>query len=744
MLVFLCAGFQTALAQEETPPDWRRIRTNSVPYYPEDITVDSTGGVWVTASNGSEDEPGVWNLPSGETRFQYLTDSRANNWLTGVFNNVVEKPNLNEEINYAVQDDDGNVWYALNNRSVLVQKADDSWLTINMVDTSDISYGSDTTNVDSAHTIRLIDNQDGSQDALLIAYRSVIRVDSNFNVTETRRVYENYNNYLIRDAYYDSHGRYWVCDDYGVQFGTTLLNTEFPAYSEAYKNDPDAPPYNPLVITSTIEAITRITEDSLGNMWFANGNYGSSGVYCLTNPDGTNDWAKYNLQTETGSSNQVTCMAAGDNGTMWFGFNQSSGIVTYASGAWSRTTLASLGILTEIVLDMSYHDGTLWFTTYKDSAEPRDNAGVYALTTADSSVISYTYRLDSTSLTSNRINSIAADLSGGVWFAAYDAPSVARLKADGTWVQYATDAMDLLWSRGSGSIPGIGVDSNNIIYMAPNRRAPIAYDINTEQWLDLPAGPAADTYFYNVYVDPKDGKWFLGSERVYYLDADNADWTTYDTTDSTKFSYENVTNALMDAEENMWFSTFYGLCVAKNDPISGTVWIQFESGDGTGYEGGYTDRVFLDGDGVIWNSVNQTYDSAANTWTTQTDLTPLETRPLRFLNGDIPANVDLAGAPEELSGTAQDRMTVDTAGNVYFAGGMFWLQSVNKGIVVCSPVKGDVSRDGRIDLADAVLSMGALSGKTTGVQSAPTDVTGDGKVDQAESLFVLQKVAGLR
>ncbi|SHI85653.1 hypothetical protein SAMN02745216_00670 [Desulfatibacillum alkenivorans DSM 16219] len=737
MLIFLCTGFQTALAQEEAPPDWYRIRTNSVPNMPQDLTVDSTGAVWVTAANDSEDEPGVWRLPSGETRFQYLTDSRANNWLEGDYNNVLEKPNLNEEINYAAQDDDGNVWYALNNRTVLVEKANGDWLTFDMVDTSYL--GSDTTNVDSAHTIRFINNQDGTQDALLIAYRSILRVDSNFNVTATREVYLQYNNYFIQDAYFDTHGRYWVCDGYGVQFGTNLLNTEFPAYSDAYKNDPEAPPSNPWVVTSTIEAVTHIMEDSLGNMWFSS----DSGVYCLTNPDGADDWLKYDINALTGASNTINCMAAGANGTMWFGARY-SGIVTYAPGSgWSRTTCAILGIPSEQILSMEEHDSKLWFTTYDNSV----NAGVYALNLSDSSVTSWTYRESSTSLTSNRINSVAADLSGGVWFASYDLPEVARMKADGTWVQYATDAMDLLWSRGSGSIPGIGVDSNNIVYMAPTRRSPIAYDITAEQWLSLPSdppAPQADTVFYGLYVDPKDGKWFLGADWVYYLNADNSAWTIYDTNDETTFSDYRVTNALMDAEENMWFSTYYGLCLAKNDPVSGTVWIQFESGDGTGYAGWYTDRVFLDEDGVIWNSASQTYDSANNTWTTQTDATPFNTRPLRFLNGNIPADVDLAGAPEALSGTVQDRMTVDTEGNIYFAGGMFWVQSVNKGIIVCSPVKGDVSRDGRIDLADAVLSMGSLAGKASGIQSAPTDVTGDGKVDQAESLFVLQKVAGLR
>ena len=744
LLISLCAGFQPALAQEETPPDWRRIRTNSVPYMPDDLTVDSTGAVWVTAATDSEYDPGVWRLPPGETRFQYLTNSRANNWLKDGYNNVVETPNLTEDVNYAAQDDAGNVWYAFNNRTVLVEKAAGGWQTIAMEDTGGENY----IGVDSAHKIRFIDNQDGSQDALLISGTNTKRIAPNFNETESRSEYISGNSSYVKDLFIDSHGRYWAANGYGVQFGSTIYtNKWYPAYSEEYKDDPEAPPYNPTVITSTIEGIYDIAEDSLGNMWFAAG----AGVYCLTSPDGGNDWVKYDLRAmasltfnagtddENKCSNIVNCMEAGANGTMWFG-PRYSGIVKYTPGSgWTRTTCESLGIPSEEILSMKEHDSKLWFTSYSNTV----NSGVYAVNFSDSSVTAWKYRESSTTLTSNRINSVAADLSGGVWFASYDLPKVARLKADGTWVQYHLEAMEYPYP-GQGSVVGVGVDSHNIVFIAPDNRAPLAYDVNSEAWLDLPAGLAANTKFYSLYIDPKNGKWFLGGDFVYYLNDDNTAWTTYDTTDESTFSSENVTDALMDAEENMWFSTFWGLCVAKNDPISGTVWIQFDHGDETGFMGGYSERVFLDGDGVIWNSVYQTYDSAANTWTTQTDATPYLTRPLVFLNGNLPADMELTGAPEELTGTNQVLMTVDTEGNVYFAGGMFWLGSINKGVIVCSPIKGDVSRDGRIDLKDAVFSMGAMAGKTTGIQSIPTDVTGDGKVDQAETIYVLQKIAELR
>jgi hypothetical protein len=281
-----------------------------------------------------------------------------------------------------------------------------------------------------------------------------------------------------------------------------------------------------------------------------------------------------------------------------------------------------------------------------------------------------------------------------VWFAAYDEPSVARMKADGTWVQYQEDTMDLVYERGTGGIMGIGVDSGNIVYMAPVRRAPIAYDILNEQWLVLPAGLPADTYFYNLYVDPKDGKWFCGSENVYHLNADNSEWKIYDTKDTAKFPDYRVQYALMDGQENMWFMTTFvrspaRVSLMKKDLDGGDpTWVIFEYGDDSGFLGG--PRLYLDKDGQVWNSASQIFDSTTNKWITQTDTTPFDTRPMHFLNGDLPSTMSLDNDLIPLTGIDQDQMTVDTAGNIYFSGGMVGLGSVNIGIVVRSPLKAEL------------------------------------------------------
>ena len=86
-------------------------------------------------------------------------------------------------------------------------------------------------------------------------------------------------------------------------------------------------------------------------------------------------------------------------------------------------------------------------------------------------------------------------------------------------------------------------------------------------------------------------------------------------------------------------------------------------------------------------------------------------------------------------------IALDTRGNIYFAGGMVGLESINKGIVVCSPIRGDNNRDRVVGLDDAISVMQILTGVSSGIQAFPANANGDGKPDIPEAIYVLQSVA---
>jgi hypothetical protein len=60
------------------------------------------------------------------------------------------------------------------------------------------------------------------------------------------------------------------------------------------------------------------------------------------------------------------------------------------------------------------------------------------------------------------------------------------------------------------------------------------------------------------------------------------------------------------------------------------------------------------------------------------------------------------------------------------------------------PIAGDVSGDGNVDLADAVLTLQILSATGTSTGFATGDVSGDNAIGIEEGIWILQDVAGLR
>jgi len=738
LLVSLTLGpFETdqfAFAETLSKQGWYRLRTNSVPFQPQDVIPDSTGGIWITAIDGTEYDPCVWNRPAGtsDNAFHYITNDRRNNYLNPEYLTPIEKPRLDVSILYAVKDLQNNTWYSLKNRKVLCEKDDGTWLTFSMQDTTDISMGADSTNVDSAHRIRLINHADGTQDKLLISARGMIRVDADLNAAETRVNYTSYNNDFIYDALIDSQGRYWVATGRGVEKGTNMINT-----ANVLNLFPDNPSV-PGASSITEIPMTCIEEDKQGNIWFGSSDYNADGVYCYT-ADGT--WIKYDPYALLSIGRKVTSIAGADDGTVWFSFLY-SGLVRFTpdenEGQWEHFSGASLGIESESFLSVDLNGSTVWFVSGYNPSVSGNGTGVHFMTVDEQgqfqAPVHYTFRESSTTLSGNRHSYIAADKSGGVWFPAYDASAVARLKADGSWEQFRPEGLEAY------GFPGIAADSTNTVYFAPLNNPPLAYNVSTEQWVDLPALPYTDFYYYGIHIDPNDGKWFHGAFGVYYLNPDNTAWTRYSTEEVPEMSDNYIEHVQVDDDGNAWIMGRYGVTLKKNNPAQGAPeWVKFTSGDASGYNGGY--RVYVDDDGGVWNAAKQRYNPENDTWLTVTDTSALEHRHLRFLNGNVPADMDLTDAPEPVNGLDPERMTVDSRGTVYICGG---LGTVNAGIVAYSPQKGDIDGNAKVELTDALVALKTLTGSDTSPITSGGEVNEDGKIGIAEIIYILQDVAEIR
>ncbi|MCK9273985.1 MAG: hypothetical protein M0P57_02730 [Syntrophales bacterium] len=733
-------GLKQAAAETSAPGDWYRLRTNSVPYQPLNVFYDSESGLWVTAIEGTEYDPGVWYRAPGDPvgKFRYITNSRRNNAVGETYLTVVEKPELITPVRCALKDGQGNTWYALTNRQVLCERPEGTKLTFTMQDTSDPIYGVDTSNVDSVHRIRLIDKGSGTQDVLLISARGIIRIDTSLSVVETREVYYSYNNYFISDALIDSRGRYWVADGYGVATGASLVNTSY-VYNQM-PDDPDVPGANP---------ISYIEEDANGNIWVGSGSYVAYGVYCYT---AAGAWVKYDLKTLLNvPDSRINAVEAAADGSVWFGggYSQNGGLIRFVpgegGGQWTRYRAADLGLNSEQIPGIEATAEGIWFTTGWDPSTPGNGTGVHYLPVDAqgqpqvAQIVHHTFRESSTTLTSNRIDFIAADKIGGVWFPAYDDPSIARLKSDGTWEQYRGTVGGK--SLGSFGIHGVAVDSENRIYFAPLHQSPVAYDAAAGQWMDLPSASFNDYFYYGIYVDPEDGKWFYGAFGAYYLDPSNSTWMWYDSSDTEYFPDYRVDGVRMDDAGNVWFMTWGGIALMKKDIAGGLPqWLQFVSGDASGYLSGY--RIYQDDEGGIWNSARQKYVPSSNTWTAVTDTSAFDHRHLRFTNGNVPADMDLTGAIAPVAALDETHMTVDRRGVIYFSGGLGG--GVNTGIAAFAPPRGDADGNLRVELNDALYILMGTAGVSPGPPSPAGDANGDGKLGTADVIYILQRIAGLR
>jgi hypothetical protein len=225
----------------------------------------------------------------------------------------------------------------------------------------------------------------------------------------------------------------------------------------------------------------------------------------------------------------------------------------------------------------------------------------------------------------------------------------------------------------------------------------------------LPASSYGDYYYYGVYIDPQDGKWFHGAYGVYYLNPENTAWTRYSQSEVPQLPDNYVEGVLADDGGNVWFMCRYGIVLMKKDPAGGApAWFRFAYGDGTGYTGGY--RVYQDDSGQVWNAAKQKFDPQNNLWVTVADTSAFDHRHLRFANGRVPADMGLAGALSPISALDERNMTLDSRGTIFFSG---WLGNVTAGIVALGPPAGGT-------LAVTAHATGAGAGS---VSSAPAGIS---------------------
>jgi hypothetical protein len=653
----------TAAKTAPVPGTWFKIRTNGVPQSPMALAVGASGDLWMTSE--SPNELGAWRWPDGGQLLHITGDSREND--LGRSSNLTEKPELaGKDITFAIDDSAGNVWYALQNGGVKVQKQDGTWVTF---DTTQPEVRQLADNMMS----RIRFGPGGV--TLLIGPLGAYVVDASFQITQ-RRTGIFWNNDFVNDALIDTLGRFWVCTNRGPYRGANINAYEHVSTLYSGSNVP-----------SNEVPVTRIEQDTGGNVWLLSNSYSAEGIFCLTAADA---WEKYTTATvpEIGSVDSNDLMPV-PNGDVWFGLRYGNGIGRFRRGSgWTRTTMATMSIDSSIVTSLAYTSGKLWFSSGYNPSVPGNGTGVHKVTLDGSgdflSHEGFTYTSTSTTLPSNRCRAVAADKSGNVWFGGYDRPSISRHKADGTWEMFNDTAGPFTMNFG---VAAMGVDSANIVYFYSYNSTPFAYNANTDTWVTLPApGTGSFGYPYGLYVDENDEKWFNNSDGVMRLSADNTTWTYYSTSGpGTGLPSQYVDYGVrLDRYGNTWFGTRGGLAMLHPD----NTWTNFTTGSsGYGYPSDGTPyKAILDDNGEIWSQGGLRFDYDTLTWSTPVDQSPWANRNLPFVNGFVFRGTDTSkarGVILNMTGNAaanfdEDLLTLDTHGNVYLGQ---WMFSSDLGVV---------------------------------------------------------------
>lgn len=521
---------------------WSSIETNGIPYMnPEGIYFDNSGGKWITGQDSDKGSVFLWS-ESGD--HQYYNSSTTG----GNLKNDVQVRDL-------LFDDNGATWFATWGDGLKIKKADGSWLSFNQNDDYERYIMSD-------EVLQIFDS--GADGKWILTYQGAYLVTNDYEVAAGKSIILS--DYHPACLFVDSNKHIWIGTEYGILTDSKSGSGSFDYVHNVYPGS-DMPP------ADYSHCFSSISQDGEGNLWFGTSNYGTDGVYMLS-ADG--EWTKYTASNSPFPSVSITDMEYdSSSGTVWMSTYYGDLIQALGSSiqSYSKEDLGITGgdSIFSLRLDS---DGGIWLichdfmsSIYKISLVGGDASGPYNINTT------------STSLATYRIHDMEIDKDGGLWVAG-DEGSVSRRTPEGDWIQYR----DL----GEYSVSGLAVDSNNVVYILPLKGPVMAYDVNSENWLEVPQPPEEIFYSYGTYVDSKDGKWFYTSDGIYYLSPDNSSWEIYTSSSTTGAIPSDMINcAYEDGEGNIWIGTREGAARMSEDGS----WEGFYSGESNFMGGDITSFV---------------------------------------------------------------------------------------------------------------------------------------------------------
>ncbi|MDM8557675.1 two-component regulator propeller domain-containing protein [Candidatus Parabeggiatoa sp. HSG14] len=383
----------------------------------------------------------------------------------------------------------------------------------------------------------------------------------------------------------DSSGGLWIGTLGGLAYRS--INGEWKVYNQDNSELPD-------------NWVFALEIDNNGGLWI--GTYGDGLAY--HNISG--EWTVYTTNNSGLPGNTIDALENDGSGGLWIG----TWGLAYRSviGKWTVYTTDNSGLTSNIIKALESDDnGGLWIGTNRQWYKKENNyipiggGLVYHSVTGEWTV----YTTDNSGLTSNNIEALESDGSGGLWIGTtrhrkwneeeynYIEGGLAYRGINGEWTVYTTDNSGLpnnkinaLESDGSGEL-WVGTDGG-LVY----RNVSGEWTVYNEDNSVLP-----NNYIIALESDSSGGLWIgTGSGLAYH--SVNGEWTVY-TKDNSRLPSNSV-RELLHGSSGLWIGTNSGGLAYRN--VSGE-WTVYTT-DNSGLPSKGIDALLRDGSGGLWIGTN--------------------------------------------------------------------------------------------------------------------------------------------
>uniref|UniRef100_A0A832DF66 T9SS type A sorting domain-containing protein n=1 Tax=Ignavibacterium album TaxID=591197 RepID=A0A832DF66_9BACT len=278
---------------------------------------------------------------------------------------------------------------------------------------------------------------------------------------------------------------------------------------------------------SPIDGLYSYTNDSIGNMWFAN----DGKVFKLQN----NNWVQLNNYTDFKSYSVVTSFAQDSLGNYWFG-TYFSGLIKFDGTNWQDFNTSNSGLPSNFIRGLSYNSQSgLWIAT------------------ADSGIVNFDgnnwvkYNSSNSPLVSDQTTAIVVDNNNKKWIGTYSSGIQYISSNMNQWINFTSNNSGLL----NDYIKYLDFDNNvGKLWVINGNFSVIPQSFDGLIWKSYDTLANYSNVLWDICFDNQNNVWFgTGNSLAKFK---NNEWTFYNSFNSGLPINGQVSSISKDLDGSIW------------------------------------------------------------------------------------------------------------------------------------------------------------------------------------------------